>query len=232
MSPSVQEDLELLKLLERPENLSVALQFRNWMGATEPRQDAPQEARLMLANRQNWDTAREIVALLGQTPFRAYSVFWEQVEAALNSRLKDRDDRTEWRVVLSLPRKLTSTYLSIAPRRKHIEAGAQVCAEDLARKCYFGVHVGQRTAATRPMGAALRHDKFKPSKTYAGYRYFRDLGLSAFSGLADDLLRINADNHAQARPVAASVADFMWTLFERHAKDIEALNFAGTRRSR
>jgi hypothetical protein len=232
MSPSSQEDLELLKLLEQPENLPVALQFREWMGAVEPRPDAPKEARLLLANPQNWDTAREIVNLLRQAPFRAYTQFWEHVEAALNSRLKNRDDMADWRVVLSLQRSMTSTYLSIAPKKRHIEQGARVCAEDLARKCFFGVFVGERGAATRSLEVALRHDKYKPGKTYAGYRYFRDLGLSAFGGLSDDLLRINADNHTQARPVAASVADFMWTLFERYAKDIDALNFARTKRPR
>lgn len=232
MSPSMQEDLEVLNMLEQPDNLRVAMKFPEWMNAIEVRPDAPKEARELLANQQNWDTAREIVTLLKQIRFRVYRNFWEHIEAELNSRMSRRDDCAAWKVVLSLQREMTGTWLSIMPPKNNFDQFSQVCAEDLVGKSYFGVYVGERSNETRALEPALRQDKFKANKTYAGYRYFRDVGLSAFAGLAEDLLRINTDNHTPARPVATSVADFMWSLFERHSKEISALNFARARRSR
>jgi hypothetical protein len=125
---------------------------------------------------------------------------------------------------VELAPQLNDNSVTICPRDGDRHACPQISADELYTYCHYGIWVPRKGKSIRALEGQLAADRFNvEDMKWVGYRYFDKIGLPALSGRPEAVLQINRDNRTRARPLATQVAELMWYLFERYAKQVHAL---------
>jgi hypothetical protein len=221
---------KVLALLERPENLPVALQLKEWIDQLRKDPDAPSAASELLNDAEALATAQEIARLLEQARMRIHARFWTQVQIALDARIRNRADHASWKTALSLTP--GDDWVAILRADGDPYKSPQICVEALYGHCYLGFCTYAKSGTYRALEKALAADGYRSEDKWPGYKFLQAFGLSALSGRPDDKIHLNSDNRTRAHPLATRIAELTFDLFERYAKDLRALKSGRAKSSR
>lgn len=225
-----QFDAELLAYVAEPTRLPTAYTIISWLDDEGPKRNAPSEARELLSRGTNLRTALRIRDVVAAVETHAFETFWANVETLLKNMLDD-SDFIGWRVLMSKPAHGHGGFISLIPSSEAIGENEmfQVCAENLSvpekkERGFFGIWKSENNEHDPELSTRLKQAGFKANDNWSGWKWFHACGMPDFTIRSDNVIRLNADNHSNDKPLATEVSLTLWQLFDSCRLRLEELN--------
>jgi hypothetical protein len=149
----------------------------------------------------------------------------------LDSCSADRESKAgSW--ISSCPEDSERGCINLSPAAEAVDTAnmLQVSSENLTGPTnaheagFFGIWKGPANEDDPELSAELKREGFKTRRNWIGWKWYKTEGLPDFLRSREDVIQLNADNHTEDKPLASSVAQILWRLFEAHRLRLEELN--------
>jgi hypothetical protein len=221
---------QLLAEISKPANLPTAYAMCDWLNGDSVAPNVPLEARLLLQEEGSLRRAITIREAISTIETNVFSSFWANVQAWVNRKLSEFGI-DGWHVLMSAPEDKYSGFISITTGSEDCDQNIlfQVCAQNLRvpvgeERCFFGVWKGEKNEEDLELAMQLKRDGFRSNKYWAGFKWMHSCGLPDFTMTRSNVIRLNADNHSNDKPLANDVGERLWQLFASHRVRLAELN--------